>query len=282
MQNTRTKTGRELAVNVMKYSVMIVSCVIILLPIVVVFFGSFKTHTEFYDSNPLSPPASFLNFDNYKAVFVEGKLLTGFINTAIIMVISLTGSILSGTTIAYVFSRFQFRGKKILQNMFLFAALVPGVTMQVTVFQVINQLGAFNTLMAPILLYIGTDIMAIYIFMQFIDSISKDLDEAALIEGASYFRVFFKIILPLLKPAIVTIIIISGTTIYNDFYTAFLYMPSADLATISTSLFNFKGPYASSWEIILAGIIVVMFPMLIVFLTLQKYIYNGLTAGSVK
>lgn len=74
----------------------------------------------------------------------------------------------------------------------LFAALVPGVTMQVTVFQVINQLGAFNTLMAPILLYIGTDIMAIYIFMQFIDSISKDLDEAALIEGASYFRVFSK------------------------------------------------------------------------------------------
>ncbi len=89
------------------------------------------------------------------------------------------------------FRGFSSGAKKILQNMFLFAALVPGVTMQVTVFQVINQLGAFNTLMAPILLYIGTDIMAIYIFMQFIDSISKDLDEAALIEWRLLFpRVF--------------------------------------------------------------------------------------------
>lgn len=282
MHNKGIKSARKLGTSMMKYLVMIISCLIILLPIIVIIFGSFKTHTEFYESNPLSPPTSFLNFENYKAVFVEGKLLTGFINTAIIMVVSLAGSILSGTTIAYVFSRFKFKGKKILQNMFLFAALVPGVTMQVTVFQVIAKLGAFNTLMAPILLNVGTDIMAIYIFMQFINSISKDLDEAALMEGASYFRVFFTIIFPLLKPAIVTIIIISGTAIYNDFYTAFLYMPSAELATISTSLFNFKGPYASSWEIILAGIIVVMTPMLIVFLTLQKYIYNGLTSGSVK
>ncbi len=272
---------KALPFNILKYAVLIFLVFMILLPITVVIFGSFKPHAEFYQSNPLAPPTSFY-LGNYKKVFLEGELLIGFKNTLIIMVVSLTGSILSGTTVSYIFSRFNFNGKKILQNMFLFAALVPGVTMQVTVFQIVASLGVFNTIFAPILLYIGTDIMAIYIFMQFIDNISIELDESAALEGASRFKIFTSIIFPLLKPAIATVLIINGVGMYNDFYTAFLYMPSPHLATISTSLFNFKGPYASSWEIICAGIVVVIIPMLIVFLKMQKNIYNGLTTGSVK
>lgn len=278
----KNRNVKTVLADILKYLILIVLVIIILLPITVVVFGSFKTHAEFYQSNPLAPPKSFFNFENYIQVFKEGHLGRGFINTFIILVVSLTGSILSGTSVSYILSRFEFRGKKILQNMFLFAALVPGVTMQVTVFQIISKLGAFNTLFAPILLYIGTDIMAIYIFMQFIGSISVELDEAAILEGATRLQVFTKIIFPLLQPAIVTVVIINGVTMYNDFYTAFLYMPSERLSTISTALFNFKGPYASSWEIICAGIVVVLLPMLLVFLKMQKYIYNGLTSGSEK
>ena len=268
--------------QIMKYIFMIAICLIIIIPLLVVFLGAFKTHTEFYQSDPLSLPKSFLNFDNFIAVFKKGKLLRGFKNTAIIMIVSLTGSILCGTTVSYVLSRFDFRTKKLLQNMFLFAALVPSVTMQVSVFQIISSMHLFNTLFAPMVLYIGTDIIAIYIFMHFIDNIPVDLDEAAMLDGAGRFTIFFRIIFPLLKPAIITVLIINGVGIYNDFYTAFLYIPSSKLATISTTLFKFKSSYGNQYEIICAGVIIIILPILLIFIKLQDYIYNGLVMGSVK
>lgn len=267
---------------VIKYVILIAVAIIIILPLVVVFLGAFKTHREFYDTDPLALPASFLNFDNFVAVFKKGKLLRGFRNTIIIMAISLTGSILCGTSVSYVLQRFDFRGKKLLQNMFLFAALVPAVTMQVSVFQVISAMHLFNTLFAPIILYIGTDIIAIYIFMHFMDNIPVELDESAMLEGASRFTVFRRIIFPLLQPAIITVLIINGIGIYNDFYTSFLYIPSQKLATVSTTLFRFKSTYGSKYEIICAGVLIIIAPMLIIFLRLQNYIYSGLVMGSVK
>jgi raffinose/stachyose/melibiose transport system permease protein len=265
-----------------RYVLMIIISFLVLAPLMVIFFGAFKTHQEFYKSNPLALPKSFLNFENFYKVFKYGKLLRGFRNTLFILVISLTGSILCGTSVSYVLSRFEFRGKKLLQDMFLFAALVPAITMQVSVFQVISDMHLFNTLWAPIVLYIGTDIIAIYIFMHFIDNIPPDLDEAAMLDGASRFVIFRKIIFPLLKPAIVTVMIINGVGIYNDFYTAFLYIPSAKLATISTTLFKFKSQYGSQYEVICAGVIIIIIPVLILFIRLQNYIYDGLVMGSVK
>ena len=166
--------------------------------------------------------------------------------------------------------------------MFLVAVMIPGIATQVATFQIVSGLGLFNTRLAPIILYCGTDIMTIYIFLQFLENISVSLDESAIIDGANYFQIFYKIILPLLSPAIVTVLITKGVGVYNDFYTPFLYTPKADLLTLSTTLFKFKGPYGAHWEIISAGIIVIMIPTLIVFLSLQKRIYSGLVSGSVK
>jgi multiple sugar transport system permease protein len=193
-----------------------------------------------------------------------------------------TATIIIGSMAAYVLDRFEFRFKKLVVFLFLLATLVPGVTTQVATFQVVNFMGLFNTRWAAILLFMGTDIISIYIFIQFLKGISKELDEAALIDGASYFMIYWRIILPLLKPAIATVIIIKGVAIYNEFYIPFLYMPKKALGVVSTALFKFKGPYGTQWEIISAGIVIAIIPTLIIFLLLQKYIYNGLTQGSVK
>ena len=183
---------------------------------------------------------------------------------------------------AYIFSRFKTKVSKFVNGMFLVAVMIPGIATQVATFQIVSALGLFNTRLAPIILYLGTDIMTIYIFLQFLDNISVSLDESAIIDGANYFQIFFKIILPLLSPAIITVLITKGVGIYNDFYTPFLYTPKAELLTLSTTLFKFKGPFGAHWEVISAGIIVVMIPTLIIFLTLQKQIYSGLVSGSVK
>lgn len=266
----------------MKYASLLLGVFAALVPIMVVFFASFKSSEEYANSGPLTPPENWFNFENYVRAFVEGNMLTGFMNTAIILAISIVGATLTGSMIAFVLHRFKFKGSKLLLGLFLLATLIPGVTTQVATFQIITELGAFNTRWAAVLLYIGTDIISVYIFLQFMDSISVSLDESAMLDGASYFTIYWRIILPLLKPAIVTVLIVKGVNIYNDFYTPFLYMPKSELQVISTALFKFQGPYGAHWEIICAGVMIAIIPTMIIFLALQKYIYNGFTEGSVK
>lgn len=273
---------QSLATSTLKYMTLFLGVFIALLPLVVVFIASFKTGDEMTSTNLLAPPANWFNFDNYVQAFTRGKMMQGLINTTIILVISLTGTIIFGTMAAYALDRFRFRFRGLILTLFLLATLVPGVTTQVATFQIINWMGLFNTRWSVVMLFLGTDIISIYIFIQFLKSISKEIDEAALIDGASYFTIYWRIILPLLKPAIVTVIIIKGVAIYNEFYLPFLYMPKTSLGVISTALFKFKGPYGSQWEVISAGIMIAIIPTLIIFLALQKYVYNGLTQGSVK
>ncbi|MCR6112119.1 carbohydrate ABC transporter permease [Bacillus sp. A301a_S52] len=267
---------------VMKYLSLIIGVLITAIPIIVVLFASFKTREEYATTGPLSPPESWMNVENYVRAFTEGNMLLGFANTAFMLVVSVFFAILFGAMIAYILSRFKFRGSKVLLGLFLLATLIPAVTTQVATFQIISGLGLFNTRWSAIVLFMSTDIIAVYIFLQFLDRVSISLDESAMLDGASYFTIFRKIILPQLKPAMATVLIIRGVTIYNDFYIPFLYMPRPDLQVVSTALFRFQGPYGSQWEVICAGVIIVIIPTLIVFVLLQKYIYNGFTEGSVK
>ncbi|MFD4689277.1 carbohydrate ABC transporter permease [Streptomyces sp. NPDC058463] len=267
---------------VLKYLSLLLASAVVLVPLVVVLLTSLKTESEVANSGPLSLPGDWFNFANYATAIEQGAMLRAFGNTTLILVVSTAGTVLIGSMTAYAIDRFQFRLKKVVMGLFLLATLVPSVTTQVATFQVIDDLGAFNSRWAPILLYTGTDIVAIYIFLQFIRSIPVSLDEAARIDGANSWTIYRKIILPMLRPAIATVVIVKGIAIYNDFYVPFLYMPDPELGTISTALFRFKGPFGAHWETISAGTIVVIVPTLIVFLALQRFIYSGFAAGSTK
>lgn len=268
--------------DIIKYLTLILMSLIFILPILTIVLGAFKDHNEFYTMSKLALPKNFANISNFKTAFIDGGMLNGFKNTVIILAFSLTGSILFGAMVGYVMSRFDFWGKKLIMGLFFAAMLIPMVTTQVATYQIVTHLHLVGTIWSAIVLYLGADVMSIYIMMQFVDCLPVSIDESAMLDGASYFTIFFRCILPNLKPAIATIAIIRGVAIYNDFYIPFLYMPDMSLGTMSTSLFRFKGPYGSSWEVICAGVILVMIPTLIAFLALQKYIYNGFTSGSVK
>ncbi|MBP0985193.1 MAG: carbohydrate ABC transporter permease [Oscillospiraceae bacterium] len=256
-------------------------CLVVLLPLVVVLIGAFKTHDEYITTNVFTLP-EVPQFQNFVTAFINGNVMKGLLNTAIILVISCFGTIITGTMTAFVLQRFKMLFTRAVKMVFLFAALLPNIAMQVTVFQIVSKLGLYNTIWAPCILYIGTDIVSIYIFIQFLDNISVSLDESAILDGASYPRVYWSIILPMLRPAIATVLVIKFVSIYNDFYTANLYMPSDDLAVVSTALYKFIGPYSAQWEVIFAGIIICIIPSLVIFLFLQKFIYSNLVAGSVK
>lgn len=265
---------------VLKYVSLVIASVVTLLPLGVVLIASLKTQTEYVRTGPFELPENWLNIDNFVMAFVKGDMAQGLLNTGFILIVSLTGTILIGTMTAYAIDRFHFRFKKIVIGAFLVATLVPGVTTQVATFQIVNSLELYNTIWAPIVLFLGTDIISIYIFVQFMQSIPRSLDEAAMLDGANRFTIYWRVILPLLKPAIATVVIIRGIAIYNEFYIPFLYMPGRELGVISTSLFRFKGPFGAQWEVIAAGTMLVIIPTIILFLFLQRYIYNGITSGA--
>ncbi|GLJ61096.1 sugar ABC transporter permease [Microbacterium barkeri] len=271
---------RSMSATTAKYVSLIIGAVLTLLPLSVVLIAALKTEQEYLQTGPFDPPANWLNLENFATAFESGRMLEGFVNTLIVLGVSLVGTIILGTMCAYALDRFVFRGKKLIFGLFLVATLIPGVTTQVATFQLINGMGLYDTKIALILLFMGTDIIAIYLFIQFMSSIPVSLDEAAMIDGASRWTIYWRVILPLLRPAIATVVIIKGIAVYNEFYMPFLYLPSEGL--ISTSLFRFKGPFGAQWELIAAGSILVIIPTLVAFLFLQKWIYRGLTSGAVK
>lgn len=271
----RVKTG-------LTYASLVVACLVALVPLVVILMASLKTGPELNGGNVLDPPRNWLNLDNYVTAFVRGRMLPAFLNTAFILLVSVTGTVIVGSMAAYAIDRFEFLGRRVVVFLFLLAAIVPAVTAQVATFQVVNALDLFNTRFSAIALFVGTDIIAIYIFLQFMRGIPRALDEAALLDGASHLRIYRSVVLPLLVPAIVTVVIIKGVAIYNEFYIPFLYMPSPDLGVVATSLFRFIGPFQQRWEVISAGVIITIIPTLLLFLLLQRWVYRGFTRGAIK
>ena len=257
-------------------------CCVILLPILIFLLSSFKTNQEFAKTTLFQLPEAF-DLENYKQVFIKGHLLTAYRNTLILLLFGVTLNILFGTMLAYALGRFQFRARGLILAMIMGARVIPTITTQVATFTVIKSIGLYDTLWAPILLYAGTDVVQIFLYLQFIESIPYELDESAKLAGASNFRIYWDIILPLMKPATVTAVILKVVAIYNDMYIPYLYLASDKNLVISTALLRFNGSaYGSQVPILAASFILVMIPMLILYILAQNLIFDGITAGSVK
>lgn len=276
------KIGHYLVI-ILKYVSLVFFSFVAVLPVVSCVITAFKTEEEYQNTNVMTLPTSWLNVDNFLQAFERANMGRAFINSTIVLITVLVVSVLVGTSLAYVLNRFQFPGNGLIRNLFLFATLLPGVAMQVAVYEIMTNLNFINTLHGYIIMMCGTDVIAIYIYIQFFENISVSLDESAIIDGASYFTIYSKILLPLLKPAIVTACILKGVGTYNEYYCANLYLQNKKLLpTVATSLYTFVGPLGSKYNLICAGVIISLLPALIVFILFQKQIYSGMTAGSVK
>lgn len=268
--------------TILKYLSLILAAIISLLPVCVCIFTAFKTSDEYAATSILSFPQSFLYFENFKEAFVRANMLRCFMNTGIVLIVVLFASVFTGSMLAYVLNRFKFKGSGIVNSLFMFASLLPGIAMQVTIYQIMHALGFINHLYGYMIVLMGTDIISIYIFQQFFENLPVSLDESAIMDGCTYFGVFFKILFPLLKPAIVTSLVLKGVSVYNEYYASNLYLQKKELKTISTALYTFTGPYGNQYNYICAGVIITIIPILILFLIFQKQIYSGMAAGAVK
>ncbi len=276
------RTKRVLS-QLLKQILCFVMVAIVLAPIVLVLFAAFKTKADMVKISPLLlPPKSRFTLENFRKVLHDKYLLIGFKNTGIILIVSIFFNVLFGTMTAFIIERFQFRFKKIIVGLFFAGMLIPTFVTEIARFKIINGLGLYNSLGAPILIYVASDLMQLYIYRQFISTLPVSLDESALLDGCGYFELFVRIIFPLLAPATATVVIIKAINIINDMYIPYLYMPKNGLRTLTTFLMNYANAQQGSWQSLAAGIIIIMLPTILIYLFFQKYILAGIAAGAVK
>ncbi len=269
--------------SIVKYLSVIFFSFCAILPVVTCVITAFKTDAEYKTGQVMSMPQNWTYFGNFISAFKKGNMLTAFRDSGSVLVFVLVGSVLIGTQLAYVLNRFAFPGNGLIRNLFTFAALLPTIAMQVAVYEIMVRLHFVNTLYAYIIMLMGTDVISIYIFIQYFENLPVSLDESAILDGASYFTIYSRILLPLLKPAIVTSMILKGAATYNEYYCANLYLQDKiKLGVVSTALYTFTGPLGSKYNLICAGVIISLLPALILFIACQKQIYNGIAAGAVK
>lgn len=274
---------KRILILCVKYLVSAVIIAVVIGPLLVTLFTSVKTQVQLGNTSAILPPAlGEWTWENYAEVLGAKLLPDAFKNTGIILVISIFFNVLFGSVTAYCLQRFEFRFKKLIMGCFYLGMMVPTFVVEIARFKVIQSIGLYNTLGAPIIIYVASDLMQLYLYMQFVSKIPKALDESALIDGCGYFRIFYRIIFPLLMPATATVIIIKIVNIVNDMYVPYLYMPKTKLKTLTTFLMNYAGAQQGSWPTLAAAIIVVLIPTVVLYLIFHKQITEGLSAGATK
>ena len=275
--------AKRVTIQLVKQLICMLMLAVVLAPIILVLVAAFKTKADMVKISPLLlPPQSRFTLENFQKVLSNKYMLIGFKNTGIILVVSIFFNVMFGTITAFIIERFQFRFKGAIVVLFFIGMLIPSFVTEIARFKVINSLNLYNTLGAPIIIYVASDLMQLYIYRQFISTLPVSLDESAVLDGCGYFGLFTRIIFPLLAPATATVVIIKAINIINDMYIPYLYMPKNKLRTLTTFLMDYANAQHGSWQSLAAGIIIVMLPTILIYLFFQRYILAGIAAGAVK
>ncbi len=237
----------------------------VFLPLITIIVGSFKTESEFYNL-PAYQFATNPTFDNYRqAITPEFWLSLGI--TMLIVILTIIFSSIVSCGVAFVFERFNFKGRRQLMWLFWTISLMPLSIMQIFIFQVLTKIHLYDSLSGLVLLYSVSDIVIINIFREYIRKIPKSVDKNAKVSGASDWQIFWYIIFPNMRPAIMIVTIYKMMQVYNDFYLQFLYLPTKK--TLSTYLYTFVSPYNINWPMICATVVILIIPVIIILIAMQ-------------
>lgn len=262
--------------------IMTVAAALFIAPIFIIFNYSFKGKRELYLNNPLSLPEK-LNFDNYIAAYKKLDLATTFTNTFIYTAISvLILAILCGTT-AWAIARCRRKFFKFCYIYFIVGILIPYQALFLPIYMIGYRMHMTNTRFGIIFMYVATGIsFGVFLMNSFMSTVPLELEEAARIDGCSVFRTYFSVVLPLLKPAMATLVIMQAFQIWNDYLLASLYVSKKQLKTLTVAIQSLFSAQSSDYTTAMAAIVISVLPIAILFLSLQKYFIKGMTVGAVK
>jgi raffinose/stachyose/melibiose transport system permease protein len=266
---------RRIGVEVLLFLLVLV----VIIPFFMIVVNSFKDVTE-AGKFKLTLPAS-LTFDNFQTVFADGKIWRGYMNSSLISIGALVITNLFASLAAFSIQRNGTR----LTN-FLYYFFIVGLVMPVSLIPTIKLmmgLGIHNTYQGMILYYSSVLLpFTIFLMAGYLKTIPRELDDSGIIDGCGPLRLFFKIMLPLMQPVMVTASLLTIISVWNDFMGPFYLLTDGAKWTVTVSVYNYVGKYSSDWNLIFADILVVILPILILYFLLQEYIVEGMTAGALK
>ncbi|MGY3717652.1 carbohydrate ABC transporter permease [Sutcliffiella cohnii] len=255
--------------------------VTILFPIYLVLVNSFKTTKEIF-SIPYSLPTSF-SFDNYVTAWVTADFGRYFLNSIFVTSTSVILVLIVASMAAYVLARFRFRGNLFLYFLFIAGLMFPLRLAIIPLFILIRDLGLINSHFGLILVYVASGLpFSIFILYPFFKALPDELAQAARVEGANSFQIYYKVMLPLARPALATVAIFNFLSLWNDFFFPFILLRDPHLYTIPVGISRFFGEYSTDWSSLFAGLSLSIIPIVVVFFLLSKQFIEGLTAGAVK
>lgn len=271
----------RIAKKTVVYILLILLAVLVLVPFFWMLSTSLKTNTAMWAFPPQWIPKPFI-WSNYVKAFQSVPLFHYFLNTMIIEFFVIIGQVLSCTMVAYGFSRFRFPGREGLFLAMLGTMLIPTQVTMIPLFLLFSKLGWVNTYLPLIVpAYFGN---AFYVFLmrQYMQTIPIDLDEAAKIDGANAFTILWRILLPILRPAITIVVVFSFTDVYNDFMNPLIYLNTPSKFTLAVGLENFVSSHGTQWNYLMAASTFALVPVLILYYFAQEQMIGGIASLGVK
>ena len=270
--------GRLIARS-MIYIILIALVLVEAFPLVWMLLTSIKNSREVFGT---FLPAS-LDFSNYGRVWVTFNLPRHLINSAYVTALTVAIIVAVSTMGGYAFARFQFRGRDAIFYACLGAMMIPGQALLIPFFQFLKSIGLLNNLNGLVISYLGGGTaFALFLMRAFFLSLPRDLGEAARIDGASEFRVFWSVYLPLARPGIATVVIIQSMNTWNEFMYATTFISTPATKTIQPALFQAMGEYSTDYTALSSGLVMALIPVVTIYLLLQRQFIEGMTAGALK
>jgi raffinose/stachyose/melibiose transport system permease protein len=265
------------------HAVLILYTVIALFPIIVVVVNSFKSRAAIFRS-PLSLPTSE-TFDliGYTTVMSQGDFTVYFQNSLIVTVLSVFFVLLFGAMAGFALSEYRFRGNTMMGLYLALGIMIPIRLGTVAILQLMVAGGLVNTLTALVLVYTAQGLpLAIFILSEFMKQVSDDLKNAGRIDGLSEYTIFFRLVLPLVRPALATVAVFTMIPIWNDLWFPLILAPSEATKTVTLGAQIFIGQFVTNWNAVLAALSLAILPVLVLYLIFSRQLIRGITSGAVK
>ncbi|WP_287025931.1 carbohydrate ABC transporter permease, partial [Vibrio sp.] len=255
---------------------------VVALPFGLAFINSTKSNLGEVIRSPFSLPNEWF-FENYVTAWEQANFSSYFMNSLIISFGTVVLAVAFSTMTAFVLARVQFKGNKVVFLLFIIGVIVPLRLAIAPLFVIVQSLGLLNSLLGMIFVQAASMMpIAVFILTTFFKNLSPEIEQAARVDGALPFQIFWKIILPLVKPAIATVALLSFVSAWNEYIFPLLFLHDRDLYPLTLGLQEFQNEFAIQWHMMFAGLIIMMAPTLIAFLLASKAFIQGLTQGGIK
>ncbi len=272
---------KKTLVDTVTHIILISVSIVCIFPVFWMISSSLKTQEQIFSKMTLLPET--WNWGNYVTAFIKADFGTYFLNSVFYTVVGVFFIIFVASLAAYAFARLEFWGKNVFFYLLIATLLIPIPGVFVPLYLLLKSLGLIDTRLGLLLCYISNGLaFAIFLLKGFFDDLPKELEEAALIDGCSRFGIYWRIALPLAKPAVATLVIMNSLTIWNEFLLALVVLQDKAKMPIQRGLMVFQGTFITDYPLLMAGLTIATIPIVIIYLLMQKHIVKGIAAGALK